>query len=289
VRNRADLVIFWGANPAESHPRHFERYSVEPAGEMVPRGRLDRTIVVVDTKATATSERADVFLQVKPDRDFELIWALRQIIAGGDPGSPNQTGVPVEATLDLARRMTNCRYGVVFFGLGIAQRGMGHSTVEALLRLVEDLNAHTRFAARRLRVPGDVAGADGVLCWQTGFAFAVNFSRGYPRYNPGEFTANELLARGEVDACLLVGSESVGLLGAAAQATLRRIPTITLDYPHIDAPWQPTVLFTTAVYGIHVAGTAYRMDEIPIPLRRLVGSIYKTDDEILTELVKRVT
>ena len=27
VRNRGDLIIFWGANPAESHPRHFTRYS----------------------------------------------------------------------------------------------------------------------------------------------------------------------------------------------------------------------------------------------------------------------
>jgi formylmethanofuran dehydrogenase subunit B len=184
--------------------------------------------------------------------------------------------------------MANCRYGVVFFGLGLAQRGFGHASVEALLRLVEDLNAHTRFAARRLRVPGDVAGADGVLCWQTGFAYAVNFSRGYPRYNPGEFTANELLARGEVDACLLVGSESVCLLNVAARATLRRIPTIVLDYPHIDAAWQPTVRFTTAVYGIHAPGTAYRMDEIPIPLRRLMPSTYQTDDEILTELLNRV-
>lgn len=289
VRNRADLVIFWGANPAESHPRHFERYSVDPAGEFVPRGRLDRTIVVVDTKPTATSGLADVFLHVKPDRDFELIWTLRQLIAGDNPRTLNETGIPLDATRDLARRMTGCGYGVVFFGLGLAQRGFGHATVEALLRLVEDLNAHTRFAARRLRVPGDVAGADGVLCWQTGFAYAVNFSRGFPRYNPGEFTANELLARGEVDACLLVGGESVGLLGAAAQATLRRIPTIALEYPHVDIAWQPTVRFTTAVYGIHAPGTAYRMDEIPIPLRSLMETTYKTDDEILTELLKRIT
>jgi formylmethanofuran dehydrogenase subunit B len=289
VRNRADLVIFWGANPAESHPRHFERYSVDPAGELVPRGRQDRTIVVVDTKPTATSQQADVFLQVKPDRDFELIWALRQIIAGQNPRASSDTGIPLEAAHDLARTMTSCRYGVVFFGLGLAQRGFGHATVEALLRLVEDLNAHTRFAARRLRVPGDVAGADGVLCWQTGFAFAVNFTRGFPRYNPGEFTANELSARSEIDACLLVGSESVGLLGATAQATLRRIPTIVLDYPHVEAPLQPTVQFTTAIYGIHAPGTAYRMDEIPIPLRRLMASPYKTDDEILTELLQRIS
>lgn len=30
VKNRADLVIYWGGNPAESHPRHFGRYAVPP-------------------------------------------------------------------------------------------------------------------------------------------------------------------------------------------------------------------------------------------------------------------
>src|SRR5206468_9996357 len=30
VKNRADLVIFWGSNPAESHPRHWGRYSTMP-------------------------------------------------------------------------------------------------------------------------------------------------------------------------------------------------------------------------------------------------------------------
>ncbi|MGC3970112.1 MAG: hypothetical protein QM775_23130 [Pirellulales bacterium] len=39
VRNRCDLVIYWGANPAVSHPRHMERYSLEPTGQFVPEGR----------------------------------------------------------------------------------------------------------------------------------------------------------------------------------------------------------------------------------------------------------
>jgi formylmethanofuran dehydrogenase subunit B len=126
-----------------------------------------------------------------------------------------------------------------------------------------------------------------VLCWQTGFPFAVNFSRGYPRYNPGEFTANELLARRETDACLFVGSESVELLSKSAQAALCGIPTIVLDYPHFDPCWQPTVRLTTAVYGIHAPGTAYRMDEIPIPLRRVIPSPYKTDEDVLTALLRQ--
>ena len=43
VRNRADLVIFWGADPATSHPRHFERYSVDAQGLFVPRRRPSRS------------------------------------------------------------------------------------------------------------------------------------------------------------------------------------------------------------------------------------------------------
>ena len=154
------------------------------------------------------------------------------------------------------------------------------------MRLVAELNDHTRFTARRLRIPGDVTGADNVMCWQTGYPFGVNLSRGFPRYNPGEFTANEVLARRETDACLLVGSESVSMLSDAAREVLREIPTIILDYPHAAAPFDPTVRFTTAVYGIHLPGTAYRMDEIPVPLKKILDCEYPSDETVLAEILR---
>jgi len=284
VRHRADLVIFWGANPVVSHPRHLERYSLDPIGQFVPRGRADRTLVVIDSEPTATSELADVFLQVPENRDFELIWVLRQLLQGKPLPSDFDPPIPLESLQKLVELLKSCRYGVVFFGLGLARRGVGHANVEALLRLVQELNAYTRFAARRLRIPGDVSGADAVLCWQTGFPFAVNLARGFPRYNPGEYTANELLERQEVDACVLVGSEPMSDLSAAARENLRKLPTIVLDYPHITPAINATVRFTTAVYGLHRAGTAYRMDEVPIPLRPILTSHLPSDDEILTAI-----
>lgn len=288
VRNRADLVVFWGADPVKSHPRHLERYSLEPRGEFV-EGRADRTLIVIDAKPTATSELADIFLQVPAERDFDLIWALRSLLKNGSLPDKQQTPLPQQQILQLAERLTMCRYGVVFFGLGLAQRGVGHANVEALLRLVAELNAFTRFSARRLRIPGDVSGADSVLCWQTGFPFAVNLSRGFPRYNPGEYSANDLLERGEVDACVLVGSEPVVDLSPRAQQQLARIPTIVLDYPHITPAIAGTVRFATAVYGIHRAGTAYRMDEVPIPLRQIVSSPLPSDEEVLNEIAVKLT
>ena len=285
VRNRADLVIFWGADPAESHPRHFERYSVDADGLFVPRGRADRTVIVIDSEATSTSPFADTFVKIPGDADFEVIWALRQLLRGIKLPASFKVGISHDQLQDLAQEMKRCRYGVVFFGLGLAQRGIGHANVEALLALVEDLNEVTRFTARRLRIPGDVTGADAVLCWLTGFPFAVNLSRGYPRYNPGEYSANDLLARGEVDACVLIGSESCKELSPRAQQTLRAVPTIALDYPNLELSFEATVQITTAIYGIHAPGTAYRMDEIPIPLRRLVASSLPSDDEVIGRIL----
>ena len=184
--------------------------------------------------------------------------------------------------------MTSCRCGVIFFGTGVTKGKLAHRTVEALLQLVADLNDRTRFYARRMRRFGDVAGADSVLAWQTGFPFGVNLARGYPRYNPGEFTGPDMLARGEVDACVVVNSDTAADLPPAALEHLRRIPVIVLDSPGEVAVVPAAVKFTTAVYGVHRTGTAYRMDEVPIPLKVLLPTDYPSDGEVLGELLRRV-
>jgi formylmethanofuran dehydrogenase subunit B len=284
ARNRADLVIFWGTNPAVSHPRHMERYSVDPIGEFLPGGRQDRTVVVVDVRPTETSAAADLFIQVEPGRDFEALWTLRSLLQGQTPLPGTATGIPVEVLSGLLDRMRRCKYGVVFFGFGLSRGTHGHSTVEALLKLVRELNRHTRFNVRRMRGSGDVTGADMVLAWQTGYPFSVNLARGYPRYNPGEYSALAMLERREADACLFVGSHGIQRFSDKARALLREIPTIVLDSPMADVSIQPTVRFTTAIYGIHASGTAYRMDEIPLPLPAFLPTDLPTDASVLTEI-----
>jgi formylmethanofuran dehydrogenase subunit B len=284
VKNRADLVIFWGSNPLESHPRHLERYSLLSPGRYVPGGRADRFLVVADVRPTTTSEAADFFLPVEPGKDFEALTTLRCLVRGLPVRPGAGTGAPLSLLEELAGRLKACRYGVAFFGLGLSMTGAGQHNVEALLLLVRDLNDYTRFCARRMRVPGDVTGADTVLAWQTGYPFSVNLARGWPRYNPGEFSAHAMLERGEADACLLVGSEGLSRFSAKAVAALGRIPTVVLDYPAVQSPVSPTVRFTTAVYGVHRPGTAYRMDGVPIPLRAFLPSEYPSDAEVLRKI-----
>jgi formylmethanofuran dehydrogenase subunit B len=281
VRNRADLVIFWGSNPVETHPRHFERYSLTPPGRFTPRGRMDRTLVVADVTPTASAAQADIFLPVEPGRDFEALATLRRLVRGTpvEPGAA--TGVSPDLLQDLAERMKACRYGVVFFGPGLSLGPLGQQNVEALLLLVRDLNDHTRFSVRGMSVPGDVTGADVVLTGLTGYPFSVNLARGYPRHNPGEFSAQNMLERGEADVAVFVGSEGIPRFSSPALDYLRRIPTIVLDHAGVESPVAPLVRFTTAVYGIHRPGTAYRMDGVPIPLRAVLPTDYPSDDDIL--------
>lgn len=290
IKNRADLVIYWGGNPAESHPRHFTRYSVTPKGMFIPNGKKDRTVVLVDVRRTPSAPVADIFIQVKPRSDFEVLWALRALVKGRqvDPSIEERTGVSLETLVDLAERMKNCRYGVLFFGMGLTMTRGRHFNSGALLALATDLNQYTHFVAKPVRGHGNVTGADNVVSWQTGFPFGINFSLGYPRFNPGEFTTVDLLARGEADAALIIASDPAANFPKAAVEHMHKIPVIVLDPKPTHTSRLARVAFTTATYGINTAGTVYRMDDVPLTLRPAFESPYPSDLEVLTALRKRV-
>jgi len=288
IKHRADLVIFWGCNPTEAHPRHYARYSVLARGKLTPQGRKDRTVVLVDVRPTASSKKADIFLQVRPGCDFDVLNALRALLKGRDLDVDEVGGVSVAQLQDLVGRMKDCRFGVIFFGMGVTQTGGKHLNVTELLALVAELNAHTRFTTMPMRGHGNVAGADSTLTWQTGYPFAVNFARGYPQYNPGEFTAVDMLARGEADAALAIASDPVAHFPRQAAQRLSQIPTIVLD-PEMSLTAQVArVVLPTAIYGISAAGTAYRMDNVPLPLKRVVDSPQPTDEQVLDWMIERV-
>jgi formylmethanofuran dehydrogenase subunit B len=290
IRNRADLVIYWGGNPAESHPRHFTRYSVTPKGMFVPNGRKDRTVVLVDVRHTPSAKVADIFVQVKPRADFELLWALRALVKGKplDPSIEETTGVSLETMKDLVQRMKSCRYGVLFFGMGLTMTRGRHYNSGALLALTTDLNEFTHFVAKPVRGHGNVTGADNVVSWQTGYPFAVNFSRGFPRFNPGEFTTVDLLARGEADAALIIASDPASNFPKAAIEHLKKIPTIVLDPKATVTTSIAKIAFTTATYGINTGGTVYRMDDVAISLRPAFPSPYPSDETVLRAIKDRV-
>src|SRR5206468_904194 len=196
---------------------------------------------------------ADIFLQIKPRKDFEALWALRALVKGVRLGSEieAETGISLAALEDLARRMKSCKFGVLLFGMGLSMTRGKHLNVEAALALARDLNQFTRFTAKPMRGHGNVTGADNVVSWQTGFPFGVSLGRGYPRFNPGEFTTADTLARGEADAALIVASDPMSNFSQPAREHLAKIPIIVLDPKETPTAKAAAVAFCTAVYGIN--------------------------------------
>ena len=291
VRNRGDMIIFWGSNPAESHPRHFTKYSLMPKGMFLPNGRKDRTCVIVDVRKTKSAKAADIFIPIKPRKDFEALWTLRalaQEIELDPEEVERETGNPMTVWQDLMDRMKAAKFGVIFFGMGVTMTRGKHANSEALLALTRDMNKYTRFVCKPNRGHGNVTGADNVVAWRTGYPFGVNLARGYPRFNPGEYTASDVLARGEADAAMIIASDPMANFSQPAREHLASIPYVAFDPKETPTTRAAAVSFTVATYGINVPGTVYRMDDIPIPLRPAFESPNPSDFEILKGIEKRV-
>lgn len=290
VKNRADLVIYWGSNPAESHPRHMARYAVTTKGMFIPEGRKGRTVVLIDVRRTKSARAADLFLQIKPGKDFEALWALQALVNGQklDQAGVEGTGLTLEQLMDLADRMMQCKFGVIFLGQGLTQTRGRHFNTSAAFLLVQALNRHAKFALIPMRGHGNVTGIDNVLAWQTGYPFGVNFSLGYPRFNPGEYTVVDVLSREEADAAFIIAADPISNLPGKAVQRLVEIPTIALDTHESETTRNARIAFTTATAGIHVEGTVYRMDNIPIHLRKVLPSDYPSDEDVIDRILTRV-
>jgi formylmethanofuran dehydrogenase subunit B len=291
VKNRADFMIYWGGNPAECHPRHFTKYSLTQKGRYVPNGRKDRTMVLVDIRETPSAKAADLFLQIRPTKDFEVVTILRALIKNQrvTEEAVAETGLTLEQLRDLVERMKGAKFGVIFFGMGLSMTRGKHMNSAAVLALAAEMNAFTKFVAMPMRGHGNVTGADVVMRWTTGYPFGINLCRGYPRFNPGEFSTVDLLVRGDNDAALILGADPGATMPQPAIDHLARIPTIVLDPKVTHTSRLARVHITTAATGISAGGTVYRMDEIPLPLRPALKSPYPTDEEVLRRILARAS
>jgi len=274
--------VFFKEKPSAS--LHLRK---EPPPALLKEGRK---LIVIDVRRTRSAEIADYFIQVEPNKDYELLQAFRALIRNQEIEVDEVAGVPVEYLEEVADAMIRCNFGILFFGLGLTMSSGKLRNVDAVLSLTRDLNTRTKFVIMPMRGHFNVTGANTVFTWQTGYPYAVDFSLGYPRYNPGETSVVDILLRKESDAALIVASDPVANFPRKAVEHLVKNPLIVID-PHMNATAQVAdVVFPSAFVGIEARGTAYRMDRVPLPLKKVVehprGVL--SDEEILRRILSGV-
>jgi formylmethanofuran dehydrogenase subunit B len=289
IKNRADTIVFWGCNPAEAHPRHFMRYSSSARGRFTPEGRSGRKIIVVDVRETRTSKNADRSVLIQPGTDYEVISALRMLLAGKGENVPDEVGgVPKAELAGLAEMLLAARFGAVFFGLGITHSRGRYKNIDNALSMVAELNSHTKFVIMPMRGHYNVGGIGQVLAWSSGYPMSVDFSRKAPYFNPGETAACDLLARADTDAALIIAADAASSLPRSAVEALAKIPVILIDPYENPTTLLAEVVIPSAIAGIEAEGTAYRMDGMALRMRKLVDSSYPSDEEILLGILESV-
>jgi formylmethanofuran dehydrogenase subunit B len=278
LRDRAEVVVAWRADPVASHPRLLPRLRLDRGGRAA-----ERVLVVVDARRTATADEAEEFIELPAELDFEALWAMRALVGDLALDRDLAARLPLDALERLAGRLRACSYGALLHGPG------KYMSALALLALVRDLARVAHVVALPLRHDGNARGAEDVLAWQTGYPSAVSFARGHPRAQPGEFSAAGLLERGEADAALIVGFDALAQFPPRAADHLRRIPTIVVDPRATDTAAIASVAFVTAAGGVHREGTAHRMDGVPVPLRAPLASARAGDEQVLAAIAARVS
>ncbi len=289
IKNRADVIVFWGCNPVHAHPRHMSRYSSFSKGLFSTKGRKGRKMVVIDVRKTDTAKLADRYVEIEQGSDLLLITALRSAVNGHEDVIPQTVaGVSKEEVLELAETLKNAQFSCVFFGMGVTQSRSKYKNGDGVSSLISDLNQHSKAVMIGMRGHYNVTGFGQVATWETGFPMAIDFARGFPYYNPGETGANDVLVREEADAAIISAADAGAHFPQKAVRHLAKIPVIQID-PYANPTTElADVVIPAAVVGIEAEGTAYRMDAIPLRMKKLIDTEFKTDEQIAKDLIAKV-
>ena len=262
----------------------------EPEGLPCGMYQNKRRTIVVDVRRTRTADAADCFLQVEPSKDYELLQALRVLVKDGELDVDQVAGISVKNLEEVVDVMVGCKFGIIFFGLGVTMTKGKHRNIDAAISLTRDLNNRTKFLIMPMRGHYNVTGANIVTTWQTGYPFAVDLSNGYPRYNPGETSSTDILIRDEADAMLVIASDPVAHFPKAASKNIAKHPLISIDPEVTPTTMLADVIIPPAFVGIESEGTAYRMDHVPLPLKKIVEPPdgFLSDQEILKKILQKV-
>lgn len=289
IKNRTDLVIYWGSNPTAAHPNHMKRYTYISKGYFLPGGKKDKKLAVVDVRETSTAKMAHLFAQVEPGKDFLLYSAVRAVLMGYEDIVPEVVGgVPKEKIVALAKAMKEARFFVIFFGMGVTQSRCRQNNIVNAIQTTRAGHMHTKGLIWPMRGHYNVNGFNQICTWETGYPYAVDFVRGYAWYNPGETSATDLLGRRECDVALIIASDPASHFPAEAVRHLARIPVIQID-PYANPTTEfADIVIPCAISGIENEGSVYRMDNVPIRLRKIVDTEYMTDEEIMKRILEEV-
>jgi formylmethanofuran dehydrogenase subunit B len=275
VRNKADVLVYWGSDAQDSQPRHLSRFSVFPRGESRQRGyEEDRLAIAIDVRESNTAKICKGhFFRIPLKGDREFILALMDVLSGKVPK------YDVKRILELAGVLKKAEFGVIFAGIGLTYSIK--DDIDILISLADML---PNFHIMPMVGHYNMRGFNEALFKQTGFVNRVKFE-GKPVHD-NKYAIVEALKAKNIDALLVVGSDPLSSLPRSVTSHLASIPVICIDPCVTLTSKIADVTIPAAASGIESGGSAVRMDGKVIEMSKVVENTYLSDVEILTRLME---
>ncbi len=277
VRNRADVLVYWGSDAQDSQPRHLSRFAYFPRGEARQRGyEEDRIAVAIDVRESNTAKICKGhFYRIPSKGDREFILALLDALEGMVPQ------YEMKKTLELASILKKAEFGAIFTGIGLT-----YSIKDDFDILVNLAGRLPNFNIMPMIGHYNMRGFNEILFKETGYVNRVKFNGGAIHDN--KYSIVEALRQKSMDALLVIGSDPLSSLPRSVLTHLANIPVICIDPCVTLTSKIATVTIPCAVSGVESGGSAVRMDGKVVELSKVVESNHLRDEEILTRLTEGV-
>jgi len=282
VRNKADVIIYWGTDPSDSHPRHLSKHSYFPRGSEKQRGwEEERTAVAIDVRKSHTAKICgNYFFQIPPKGDTEFIDALIAGLSGKLPKT--SYNYPPKKILELANILKGAKFGVVFVGRGLIY---SLENLEPLFKLMKILNEKANFHLIPMVGNYNTMGFNENLFAETGYVNSVKFENGTVKHGP-EYSIVESLKAKTVDAALIIGSDPLLILPRSISKNMLEIPVISVDNCETLTSKHAKVYINTAISGVESGGSAIRMDGVKVNFEPVIETNNPSDEVILKKIME---
>src|SRR3989304_924443 len=277
IRNKADVLVYWGSDAQDSQPRHLSRFSYFPRGEDRQRGyEEDRMAIAIDVRESNTAKICKGhFYRIPLKGDRDLILALIDALSGKVPS------YDAKRMLELASILKKAEFGVIFAGIGLTYSIK--DDIDILASLADKL---PDFHIMPMVGHYNMRGFNEALFRETGFVNRVKF--GDKAVHDNRYSIVEALKQKSIDALIVVGSAPVSSLPRSVLSHLAKIPVICIDPCNTLTSRFAAVTIPSAATGVESGGSAVRMDGKIIELSKVIENKYLSDAEILTGIMEGI-
>lgn len=292
--NKADLLILWGANAAESIPRLLNKVLFS-RGKFRMTGREIKTLIAIDPVKTASfgvMGVRDVALQIKAGKDIDLIRVLKEECCVAD-SIPDKgvAGIDSDDLKRLLLHLTGAENGIIFIGQGLLNSQIGNNVIKELLELVQLINVKQpkgRMSVIMLGGHYNMAGFDHIALSNYGKNHSLQFSNNL-LVETSETIVSKI-EKEDFDCSIIVGTDPISHFPQHLSKKLISKPIVLIDNKQSATSYVADVIIPSSITGIESGGLVYRLDHVPLNLTKIINppnNVF-SDEEIIEKIIKKL-